>query len=607
MEKIQLDFITGDVLGYEENLKEWEKEYKEWKFYKFANIHMFTSYLKYSSYFAGDDKYSKKFEDVLGNDDLKSWVESAFQENISMGSLENVNIFALKKTYGYMYSEKLLNEIKNYAISHPENDMPLNVLFQNIVDVERSLGLDFFKEVFDVYKIKENPYVLIPVLRLLRNESEMRPTFRLLDLEQVNIDWNKEVNIKGRSLTALNAMFEVSLIKGNSNFTHLDFYMEMRKALLKKTTKSDNVRDLKFFLYAANSSEEASMVSALKKFPKTVLTTDDLSEKINNKRTIQERLLSRGNWRVLNTFSDKLSLNLTDVLLGLVKKEDEGYERTSSAISKVLLTCKSEGDWLKFAEKIIYSHLDPVRTKNISVMGKLDELIQSSSSFKNKQDIINVLDNFGVKTELPDYTYDVWSAVYKKMLSSVSVDDWLKKNEKGEFLLSSLLQANIRILSPNNPYDMEKYTPFFQWSSVKCWEESGLYQKLFEVTKEESSQILNELVSYIHENNDTLLPACRKKIGASYEAACVTLVENLTQVVGVLKRLDLGVEDKENIHKLDHFVKYYKGLLIDRVSLLKNKKIIDEKINNLHVEWESLVMQMDSIQNPTIKTKVNKF
>lgn len=592
-----LSLIQEDQFGDDFHLDNWRSEYENWKKHDFPKVHMMINYLKYYTFFQNKPSDLQKFNDVFSKDDFKEWVKSAFTESVDVSQIKGTILFGLRDAFKFSMSEDLLLGVKDYYLNNSRDGNAFIFMVCAISDINKKLDLDFFDDLITSSYI-DNPDNLIRSFSLLKEKNELELFFKLLEKKSISINWNE--NYKNESVTRFNKLFS-GLLKTNKSIEKLEFYIDSRPKLLGSLNNNQNVRDLKFFLKKVNVINEETIISALKKFPKTKISSEEFTESSEKDMSLMDRLLRKGSWRVLNKFckSAKLSLSVPYLLSFGVKRDDFNSKTTLNAVLSLLNLAESNNDWFVFLNRVLKSDVEKEKI-NIPLYEKFNEVLKSFGEQKTK--VMPVFEEKGFEFESDNFKLEI----HKRVLNSLSKEDWLRETGENEVLLDKYLRASFISLSPVNVYSSYS-NDIFAGTSANDLMNTNLSDVLLSLNHNESSILIERFVSFLDDNQAELASLFRKKIDASnkFDFRVSSLIEGLEIFIKIVNTLSLDDSNKDSVKKIDGSLQYYKKILEDKNNIYKDEDV-KNKVRDMFILWESLVLDIGSPKNIPI-SKVKKF
>lgn len=622
--KINLDNIEEHYMGrsidYVE--KDWLKEYSQWKEYGYDDIHILTTYLKFTEVLK--NIYKKQMFKV-DKDILLKWVENAFSKNFEFLNLSDVNIFQLKKTFSFDFSNDLIESIFSYALSEKNSKNELLVLqtlilkLSDMEDMDSKIKNNFFNSVFKKYDILTNPEKIVECMGKLTKKKELENTFKLLEDFNININWNGLSHVKkltnpinNLNKVFLNYLISGSLIKKEGNFItiddkYFDFYMEKRNSLLSSQSKDEIKDDFKFFLAVVNVPKEEYLISAINKWPKIKLEKTDMSTPFRGNLSLQDVLLEKKNFRTLDKFLSSISLTETQILSSNIRSHEIDKSRTISSIVNLLINSESNNDWTNFIKSFLSTS-----SKNKNEYIVIDQVRDFQQSHLLSEKIRQK-----IKTYISSYinndnnlSHSMWECFTLKSLDNITENDWTKEN-KNSTLLIDFFNEHVKILGENG--FSNKKNIFFKKTNISDIEQTKFKTVLSNLSIENTKKTIKEFSEYWENNEPNFF---NFYINDIYNQRLIT--EKLVDFSTVLQKIESYLiwlnptfELNHEITQLEHKIQKYKIALINSlekkdVIFLKKEDVISG-IDKTSILWEQMRLQMLIEKTEIPPNKVKKF
>lgn len=384
--------------------------------------------------------------------------------------------------------------------------------------------------------------------------------------------------------------------------------MDKRKELLPMQSKSQIKNDFKFFLSINNVPKEEYLIANIKNWVKVNLTKEDMNTPLKGGKSLQEILILKRNWRILDKYSKSLSLTETDILAGHIRKSERTLGRTIGAIVKLLINSESNNDWSKFLKNFFIK--DNVKKMTYPLISQMFEY--------DSQDCLSA----DLKTELKEYLslninnedinkkHICIETFSLKTMDNITVNEWLSEY-KDECLLLTFLKEHIKILGCNSLYIANGNKLFFTKTTIDDVNDTNFKNILSSLSLDEKRELLNGLNDYWCDNESEFFNQYIEKITNHR-----TIGEDLLGAANLLSKIEYyilclnpTVELSDEITLLEEKIQKYKTFLIDILDnkhvISTTKKDVTKGMDKTSILWEEMRMTM-MIENNNSNKSLSK-
>lgn len=602
MENINLDSLLENYVSKSEEYikKDWLEELENWKKHKFNDIHILISYLKFTEVMFNIHK-KQMFE--VDNNLLDQWVDNAFNCKVDYLNLKDTNLFKILKTFNFEFSSELVSSINKYALSDfSNNHLRFQALTLKILEIDKNNRNLMFAGLFKKYDVFNSPNKFLSLMRNLNDENHLDACFNLVKELNVKVDWSGLVISKNitNPINNLNYVF-VKYLNNPITFKNKElskecfsFYMKKREELLIEQSKEEVKEDFKFFLAINNVPKEEFLIANIKLWPKITLSKEDMSSHIRPDKSLQQILLEKKNWRLLDKYSKSLSLNETDVLLGSVRKSEVELARTIGAVVNILINSESDNDWENFLK--CFFHGDEKQKNSTKVISFLDDLNRYNSMPIKSRAAMKEYLSLTINSEDLNKNNIVLESFMLKTLDSIPLNAWCSENFN---LLKLFLKEHIKILGFEYQNLNSAKLNFFAESSVEEISLTKFKNILCSITEEEKVGIISELNNYWNENESEFYNYYVNKLsmGNSFSTIgndTLSSFKILNKIENYIIWLNPQVSLNSDIENLEQKFKKYKDFLTksisNKISYNEEKENIINSINKTSILWEEMII-----------------